>query len=100
MTGDFNKDGVIDNATVNQCGRDPACASGGSVSILLGKLDGGLQTAVDYPTGNGGSTRFGIVGDSNGNLILDLAVANFRARTEFPFSLASGTGLSRFGHIL
>lgn len=100
MTGDFNKDGLIDSATVNQCGSDPACASGGSVSILLGKLDGTLQTAVDYPTEYGGSPRFGIVGDSNGNGILDLAVANFRARTEFPFSLASVTGLSRFGDFL
>ena len=37
MTGDFNRDGIVDIATVNQCGTDPMCLTAGSVSILLGK---------------------------------------------------------------
>lgn len=93
MTGDFNKDGIIDIATVNQCGSDPACASGGSVSILLGKPDGTFQTGVDYPTGNGSLPRFGIVGDFNGDGILDIAVANLGTNT---ISILLGKGDGTF----
>jgi len=92
MTGDFNKDGIVDIATVNQCGSDPACASG-SVSILLGNPDGTFQAAVDYPTGNGGLPRFGIVGDFNGDGILDIAVANLGANT---ISILLGKGDGTF----
>ena len=93
MAGDFNKDGIIDIATVNQCGSDPACASGGSVSILLGKPDGTFQTAVDYPTGSGGLPRFGMVGDFNGDGIPDIAVANLGANT---ISILLGKGDGTF----
>jgi hypothetical protein len=81
MTGDFNKDGIADIATVNQCGSDPTCLTAGSVSILLGNPDGTFQTAVDYATGSGSLPRFGIVGDVNGDGITDIAVANLGANT-------------------
>jgi hypothetical protein len=81
MTGDFNKDGIADIATVNQCGSDPTCLTAGSVSILLGNPDGTFQTAVDYATGSGSLPRFGMMGDFNGDGITDIAVANLGANT-------------------
>jgi hypothetical protein len=93
MTGDFNKDGIVDIATVNQCGSDPTCVSAGSVSILLGNPDGTFQAAVNYPTGSGSSPRFGIVGDFNGDGIPDIALANLGANT---ISILLGRGDGTF----
>jgi len=93
MTGDFNKDGIADIATVNQCGSDPTCLTVGSVSILLGNPDGTFQTAVDYATGSGSLPRFGMVGDFNGDGITDIAVANLGANT---ISILLGKGDGTF----
>jgi len=64
-TGDFNGDGFIDLAVVNQ--------TDNTVSILLGNGDGTFRTQQTYPlaTGAGGIA----VGDFNGDGKLDLAVA-------------------------
>jgi hypothetical protein len=70
--GDFNRDGKLDLAVVNQCGTDSQCSSNGSVSILLGNGDGTFQQPMSFTAGNFSS---GIaVADFNGDGKLDLAV--------------------------
>jgi hypothetical protein len=70
--GDFNRDGKLDLAVVNQCGTDSQCSSKGSVSILLGNGDGTFQQPMSFVVGNFSS---GIaVADFNGDGKLDLAV--------------------------
>src|ERR1700746_61854 len=93
MTGDFNGDGIVDIATVNQCGTDPMCLTAGSVSILLGKPDGRFQAAGDYPTASGSLPRFGIAGDFNGDGIPDIAVANLGSNS---ISILLGNGDGSF----
>jgi dienelactone hydrolase len=70
-TADFNHDGKLDLAVVNNIG---------SVSILLGNGDGTFQTHVDYGTA---SFPFGTVGtaDFNEDGNLDFAVANSGSNT-------------------
>jgi hypothetical protein len=66
VAGDFNGDGIPDLAITNN--------SSTTVSVLLGKAQGGFQPPVTY---NVGSAPVGIVAwDFNGDGILDLAVAN------------------------
>ena len=64
--GDFNGDGKLDLAVVNQADN--------TVSILLGKQDGTFSTKVDYATGAG--PVFVATGDFNRDGKLDLAVVN------------------------
>jgi hypothetical protein len=75
VAGDFNHDGKMDLATVDQNSHD--------VSVLLGNGDGTFQNAVSYPVGSDGSdgsvasVSVGLVaGDFTGDGFLDLAVAN------------------------
>jgi len=70
---DFNSDGKPDLAIVNGKYLDGSSGSN-TVSILLGNGDGTFQTHVDYPTGT--SPTSVVVGDFNGDGILDLAVTN------------------------
>ncbi|MGD0442568.1 MAG: FG-GAP-like repeat-containing protein [Edaphobacter sp.] len=65
--GDFNGDGMLDIATVNDDDR-------GFVAILLGNGDGTFQAPITYPVGT--DPVFVAVGDFNGDGNLDLAVAN------------------------
>ncbi len=80
-TADFNHDGKLDLAVVNNIG---------SVSILLGNGDGTFQTHVDYGTA---SFPFGTVGtaDFNEDGNLDFAVANSGSNTVSVF-LGNGNG--------
>jgi len=67
MTGDFNRDGKIDLAVLNNNGSF-------GIYILLGNGDGTFQSPVFYPTGQ--NPRIGVVADFNGDGILDLAVGD------------------------
>ena len=66
--GDFNGDGILDLAVVNDASND--------VSVLLGKGDGTFQAAVNYAVGaSPGGPRSVVVRDFNGDGIPDLAVS-------------------------
>ncbi len=70
-TGDFNGDGRIDLAVVNDAGN--------SVSILIGNGDGNFQPAVNYSVG---TTPVAVAtGDFNHDGHLDLAVVNSNPNT-------------------
>lgn len=85
VAADFNGDGFLDLAIVDDCGT--TC---GLVSILLGKGDGTFQAKTDYPVGQ---SPYGIVlQDFNGDGKLDLAVAN----TSNTISILLGNGDGTF----
>lgn len=66
VAADFNKDGILDLAVLNNIG---------SVSILLGNGNGTFRTHVDYSTGSFPNGNL-VVADLNGDGNLDLAMAN------------------------
>ncbi len=93
--GDFNGDGKLDLAILNNCGAGPKCPWGqlgsGTVSILLGNGDGTFQPQTTYATG---AWPCGIsMGDFNGDGKLDLAVANSMDNT---VSILLGNGDGTF----
>jgi hypothetical protein len=89
-TGDFNADGNLDLAVVNQnCPISP-CRPG-SVSVLLGKGNGTFTSPVNYVVGTA-PWPIG-VGDFNGDHKLDLAVGNYLDQT---VSILLGVGDGRF----
>ena len=71
--GDFNGDGKLDLAVVNENCQFFNCPAGG-ISILLGNGDGTFQNAVDYSTGIAPVAI--IAADLNGDGKLDLVTAN------------------------
>ena len=95
-TADFNKDGKLDLAVVNNAG-----LGNGSVSILLGNGDGTFQNPVDYSTGSFYDNGLAVA-DFNQDGNLDLAVTNGGSNTvsvflgkgdgTFPSSLTSDSG--------
>jgi hypothetical protein len=73
-TGDFNGDRILDMAIANNCA-DSSCASGGTVTVLMGKGDGTFKPAVSYASGGQGASSV-VVGDFNRDGLLDIVVAN------------------------
>lgn len=69
VAADFNHDGHVDLAVVDNCG--PSC---GFVSVLLGKGDGTFQSKTDYSVGQAPGAL--AAADLNGDGKIDLAVAN------------------------
>ena len=72
--GDFNGDGIIDLAVVNEADN--------TVSVLLGKVDGTFAPQVTYATGLGPLAI--ATGDFNGDGNLDLAVTNGDCTLQMP----------------
>jgi hypothetical protein len=66
VTGDFNRDGKMDVATVNQ--------GSNNVSVLLGNGNGTFRPALNSPVGHSPAALLAV--DLNGNNILDLVTAN------------------------
>jgi len=87
-TADFNDDGHHDLAIALW---DPV-ASSYAVAILLGDGHGAVSAPVHHEVGNGASSI--AVGDFNGDLNQDLAVANLHSNT---LSLLFGDGSGGFG---
>ena len=84
LTRDFNADGRLDLAVVNQ--------QDNTVSILLGNGTGTFGTSTDFPTGNGPSAID--AGDLSADGIFDLAVTNQLADS---VSILLGNGDGTFG---
>jgi hypothetical protein len=66
VTGDFNRDGKMDVATVNQ--------GSNNVSVLLGNGNGTFKPALNFPVGHSPAALLAV--DLNGNNTLDLVTAN------------------------
>jgi hypothetical protein len=81
--GDFNDDGIADLAVTNQ--RD------NNVSILLGNGSGGFVQAPGSPVAVGSFPLAAVVGDFNGDGIVDLAVANVTSNN-VSILLGNGSG--------
>jgi hypothetical protein len=92
--GDFNGDGKLDLAVVNNCGDVVGCrtAPPGTVSILLGDGTGNFTLASSPATGSFTPT-FVAVGDFNRDGKLDLAVASYYGAT---VSILLGDGKGDF----
>jgi hypothetical protein len=69
-TADLNKDGNGDLVVLNS-----GLTTAGSISVLLGKPDGTVQTAVTYPTA-GSAAQSAVIDDFNGDGKLDIAVVS------------------------
>jgi len=89
IAADLNGDGVLDLVTVDEnCSVGPCPA--GLVSVLLGNSDGTFQGEVSYPAG---STAYQVVvGDFNGDGLIDLATANMQANSASVL-LGNGAGI-------
>ena len=89
--GDFNADGKLDLAVVNQNCPQLPCPGPGSVSILLGNGDGTFQAQQVTQVGEAPTTA--VVGDFNNDSKLDLAVTNGQDNN---ISLLIGAGNGSF----
>ncbi len=82
VSSDFNGDGRLDIATVGN----------NAVNIFLARVDGtfpSFQNSAQYPTGTG--PRSIAKGDFNGDLKMDLAIANINGTVSILFGRSDGT---------
>ena len=84
VSGDFNRDGILDLAVLNQ--------SGTAITILLGNGNGTFTATATSPQTGATPVSIG-VGDFNGDGILDLAVVNQGSNT---VTILSGNGDGTF----
>ena len=91
---DFNGDGNLDIAIVNNCG-DTSCSSGGSVSIYLGNGSGTFTLLNTMNTTAGNYPSSIVAGDFNNDGILDLAVG-LDAELASPINVLLGNGDGSF----
>src|SRR5262249_46964477 len=95
--GDFNGDRILDLVVAKDESRRLLSPINGAVSILLGKGDGTFGAVTDYAVGVNPASV--VVGDFNGDGILDLAVANRGPDANAPgtVSILLGKGDGTFG---
>jgi len=84
-TGDFNADGIPDVALANLMGN--------TITILLGNGNGTFTEAKGSPVSVGAYPRSVVIGDFNGDDLLDLAVAN---ETDSTVTILLGAGNGTF----
>lgn len=82
-SGDFNGDGNLDIAVVND-------SNGGNVAVMLGNGDGTFQSPVNYRTTDQ-FTSFVISGDFNGDGNVDLLVGSSKTRINLLLGNGDGT---------
>jgi Bacterial Ig-like domain (group 3)/FG-GAP-like repeat len=94
VVADFNSDGNLDIAIVNNC-RDTSCSTGGSVSIYLGNGRGTftLLNTMNTPPGNPTSV---VAGDFNNDGVLDLVVGLTASFNPSPINVFLGNGDGSF----
>ena len=73
----------------NFCGADAACASRGTVNVLLANSDGSYRTAGSYPLGVGPVSA--ALADLNGDKKLDLIAVNRGQNCHLPAGNGDGT---------
>ncbi len=95
VVADFNDDGNLDIALVNNC-TDNGCSTGGSVSIYLGNGTGTLTLLNTIGTITGFPTSV-VAGDFNNDGIIDLAVVSDDGFfTSSPVNILIGNGDGSF----
>src|SRR3954453_15336824 len=70
ITADFNRDGLVDVATIN--------GTGSNMSVFLRKPTGGFSEESGSPFGTGLGPNFGASADFNADGLPDVAVSNFQ----------------------
>ncbi|MGA7342205.1 MAG: Ig-like domain repeat protein [Terracidiphilus sp.] len=91
-SGDLNGDGRPDLVVSNFCGSDPSCASIGTATVFLAKLDGTYKAASTFALGAGPVAV--ALADLNGDNKLDLLALN---RTGKSLMVMPGNGDGTFG---
>ncbi|CAF3928434.1 unnamed protein product [Adineta steineri] len=81
VTGDFNRDNIVDLALTN--------TDSDTISVLLGNNDGTFQARQTYPTGNGSRPTEIATGDLDDDTFLDLVIYSVGTNKMFIFY---GTG--------
>jgi hypothetical protein len=94
VVADFNNDGNLDVAVVNNC-TDIGCSGGGSVSIFLGNGRGAfsLSNTIRLPSGNPSSI---VAGDFNNDGALDLAIGSIAPNQPSTVDILLGNGNGSF----
>ena len=95
-TGDFDRDGVLDIATVSDPLSFPSTIPN-TVTILLGRGVGAFTAMPDLILGANLRSRLVVAGEFNGDTSLDLAVANqFNGAVNGNLSILTGSGDGTF----
>ena len=92
--GDFNGDGKLDLVVANTGEREDGY--GTTVTVFLGNGDGTFQQGKDFGTQYGPTAI--VVGDFNGDHILDLAVANIDSAISVLLGNGDGTFQPQIGY--
>jgi len=95
VSADFNQDGNLDFAVLNNCA-GPQCKTGDSVTILLGDGHGNFTSAGPYNVGQPGPLTI-IAGNFNSDAYPDLAVLSKKSNGTAYVSILLNNGDGTFG---